>query len=89
MKLPLYVQPEHKTEFAQGIANSLVPQIAELFTTVAEYESDTFSAEASELTLAEAIKITGSLIGYALEELIDLKRLDGVRLDEELENIRD
>jgi predicted Ser/Thr protein kinase len=75
-------------EFAQGIANTLVPKIASVLDMVGDYESDTFSAEATALTLAEAIKITGTLISYALDELIDLDRLDGVRLSEELDEIR-
>lgn len=56
--------------------------------TVVEYESDTFSASACKLTGEESDKITEELVVYALKQLIDLDTLDGVRLSEELENIR-
>jgi hypothetical protein len=41
-----------------------------------------------ELTREEAERITDALVLHALQEMIDMDRLDGVRLSEELENIR-
>lgn len=73
----------------QEIMDAIRPKVLELLATVAEYESDTFSASASKLTEEEADTITIALISHALQRLIDTDTLDGVRLSEELENIRE
>ncbi len=75
-------------ETTQRILDAVRPKIVELLDTVREYESDTFSASASELTDDEAFTITIELTNYALQRLIDTDTLDGVRLSEELDNIR-
>lgn len=72
-----------------ALMSGIEHRVQSLFYTVREYESDTFSASAEKLTEEEAIDITVSLIEHAIEKLIDLETLDGVRLAEELENIRD
>lgn len=73
----------------QEVMHSIAPDIAELLKTVREYESDTFSAQGEELTNDEAVAITIELIGFAIRQLSELNELDGIRLSEELENIRD
>lgn len=73
---------------SQIILDAIREKVEELHKTVREYESDTFSASASELTDGEALTITANLIKYALQRLIDTDTMDGVRLSEELENIR-
>lgn len=79
---------KHKAMDSQIILDAIREKVEELHKTVKEYESDTFSASASELTEAEALTITANLIKYALQGLIDTDTMDGVRLSEELENIR-
>lgn len=66
----------------------LTAKAGELLAAVKEYESDTFSASARHLTDDEAEAITAALIGHAIQQLIDTDTLDGVRLTEELENVR-
>lgn len=73
----------------EKILDAIAPKVEELLKTVQEYESDTFSATGSELTEEEAIIITVALIEHATQQLIDTDTLDGVRLAEELENIRE
>lgn len=73
----------------QSLPQPVLSKFCELIKTVREYESDTFSAEESKLTDAEALKITQSLVLRALDSLIELDELDGVIISEELENIRD
>ena len=72
----------------QRILDAIRPKVVELLDTVKQYESDTFSASASGLTDDEAFTITAELINHALQQLIDTDTLDGVRLAEELDNIR-
>lgn len=60
----------------------------ELLQTVKEYESDTFSASGYNLTDAEAEKITEKIILDAIQDLIELKTLDGVMIDEWLDEFR-
>ncbi len=72
----------------QRILVAISKNVTRLVDTVREYESDTFSASACELTDDEAFAITVSLINHALENLIELKNLDGVRLSEELDELR-
>lgn len=55
----------------------------ELLTTIQEYESDTFSASACELTKDEAMEIAGRAIHWFLDNI-----LDGVKLDDWLSDIR-
>jgi hypothetical protein len=64
--------------------NNPLRTIHELITTIKEYESDTFCAEAVGLTNDEAC----DLAGYCIEWFIN-NRLDGVVLDEWLEIIRE
>lgn len=73
----------------EPIIESVKHEIQALYETVRDYESDTFSASASKLTEGEAQDITVALINYALRQLSDCDTLDGVRLTEELENLRD
>lgn len=73
----------------QDIIEGVRKKIYTLLDTVSEYEADTFSASASNLTKQEAGLITIALIDHALTELIELETLDGVRLTEELDNIRE
>lgn len=77
-----------KNMYKEQILEAIAPKVVELLGEVIGYESDTFSASATELTDSEATKITTELITYALQQLIDTDTLDGVRLSEELENIR-
>ena len=73
----------------QRILASIEPKVQELLKTVYKYDSDTFDARGAGLTRNEAVIITTVLVSVALDELIELDRLDGVRLSEELENIRE
>ena len=50
---------------------------------IKEYESDTFSAEGSEITQEEAEKVAERLIGVWVDE-----NLDGVSIDSVLADIR-
>lgn len=76
-------------EYAQGIANAVLPLIEELYKTVRTYCSDTFDADIAKLTDAEAINITTTLIRASLNERIDCESLDGVMLSGLLAEIRD
>lgn len=67
----------------------VVKKFLELVKTIKEYESDTFSASAVGLKRSEALRMASAIACHALQELIDCDTLDGVRLTEELENIRD
>jgi hypothetical protein len=70
------------------IPQRIVDLYAELNRTVVEYESDTFSASAAGLKGEESDKITEEIAAHALKQLVDLETLDGLRLSDELENIR-
>jgi hypothetical protein len=61
----------------------------ELVKSIMEYESDTFSAERSEITLDEAIEIADKFVCHKIQGLIDTHTMDGVMIDEELAEIRD
>ena len=63
-------------------------KIAELYRTVQDYESDTFSATGSRMTSKECAAVVEQLIIVALQELIDCDSLDGVRLSEILGDMR-
>lgn len=72
----------------QKILDALRPKVEELFDSIKSYESDTFSASGSEITDGEVATVTLNLVQEAVQALIDTDTLDGVRLSEELENIR-
>lgn len=55
---------------------------------ILNYESDTFSSEASELTPAEAEKIAFAFILKDIEQRIDMETMDGGMVTEALEDIR-
>lgn len=78
----------HRVMDSQIILDAIREKVEELHKSVKEYESDTFSASASELTDAEALTITANIIKWQLQRLIDTETMDGVLLSEELENIR-
>ena len=61
----------------------------ELVKTINEYESDTFSASGSEITISEAIQIADNLVCHKIQGMIDTHTLDGVMIDEELDTIRE
>jgi hypothetical protein len=61
---------------------------SELVKTIAEYESDTFSSEASEITQAEAEQVAFELVRRDIQARIDTDTMDGVDISEELEEIR-
>lgn len=67
----------------------IVRMYNELLREVREYESDTFSASGEMLTSAEAVEITDRLICSAIEDLVEMETLDGVRMSELLELIRE
>lgn len=75
--------------FEQLILNKISKKAYALFDTIKEYESDTFSAEGSELTEEEAEAITVTLINRALQSMIDTETLDGVTIDEMLSDMRE
>lgn len=68
--------------------NALYKKVNELVDEILQYESDTFSSDASELTPAEAEKIAFAFILQDMQERIDTNTMDGVMITEELENIR-
>lgn len=76
-------------EIINNIVEGTEHEMQALYETVRDYESDTFSASASKLTPSEIVQITCALINHALREMSDTNTLDGVRLTEELENIRE
>lgn len=67
----------------------IVEKFIELKRVIKDYESDTFSAEGSELTDLEAETIAERLIIRAIQHLIDCDSLDGIDITEELEAIRE
>lgn len=73
----------------EHIIEGVKHEVIALAETVRDYESDTFSASAEKLTQAEVIDITIALINHALREMSDTNTLDGVRLTEELAEIRE
>ena len=56
---------------------------------ILDYESDTFSSEASKLTPAEAEQIAIALILEDMQFRIDLDSMDGVCITNQLEAIRE
>lgn len=66
-----------------------IEKYMELVKSIQEYESDTFSATASKLTKKEANHIANLLVCHAIQDLIDTDTMDGVRLSEELEDLRE
>lgn len=60
----------------------------ELVKTIKEYESDTFSSEAMELTDKEAEKIARAFIIRDIQARIDTDTMDGLMIGEELDEIR-
>lgn len=60
----------------------------ELVETIAEYESDTFSASGFELKKSEAKELASILICSVIQSLIDTETMDGILLDETLFAIR-
>lgn len=52
--------------------------------TIAEYESDTFSAEGSNITPDEALKVASELVAMWTE-----RNLDGVIITEMLDDVRE
>lgn len=70
------------------IIEGITHEVNVLAETVRDYESDTFSSSAAKLSESELNEIVIELVNYALKELSELDRLDGVRLTEELDNIR-
>lgn len=71
------------------IIDGINHEVQALAETVRDYESDTFSASAEKLTSDEVNSITIALINHALRELSDCNTLDGVRLSEELAELRE
>lgn len=61
----------------------------ELIATIAEYESDTFSASGSELTAGEAEQVAETMVVRVLQDMIDCKIMDGDELSEVLETVRE
>lgn len=68
----------------QNILSKISKKVFELYDTVKEYESDTFSASGAEMTEDESGHIVVTLINQALQDMIDTNTLDGVALDEML-----
>ena len=64
-------------------------KLSELYKTVQDYESDTFSATGSRMTSKECADIVERLVIHDIQDLIDLETLDGVRLDDLLSGIRE
>lgn len=60
----------------------------ELIKTLMEYESDTFSATASNITRKEAEAVADRFIDWLFYQFI-YDRLDGIRIAGELEAVRD
>lgn len=69
--------------------NALYKQVNQLVDDVLNYESDTFSSEASEITVEEAEKIAFAFIKHDIQNRIDTNTMDGVMISEELETIRE
>lgn len=67
---------------------TILTKTDELKKTIREYSSDTFDAQASNLTTEEAEQIAHQLVSVAIQSLIDLDHLDGVRISSILEDIR-
>lgn len=68
---------------------ALIAMYIELLETVREYESDTFSAPAQKLTRSEAEEITIALIGGSVQNMVNCVSLDGERISDLLESIRE
>lgn len=77
------------TETRDTIKNAIEHELIALYETIRDYESDTFSARAEKITKEEITDIVAVLVNHALRQLSDCETLDGVRLAEELEIIRD
>lgn len=73
----------------QKIHEAINQKVIDLLDTVKQYESDTFVSKDEQLTDDEAQAITVELVNFALQRLISLDALDGVRLSEELDAIRE
>lgn len=76
-------------QIEQKILSRISKKVFELYSTVREYESDTFSAQGFDLTDEEAESIAIILINRALQDMIDTNTLDGVTINEELIAIRE
>lgn len=68
--------------------NALYKPFNQLVDEILNYESDTFSSEASELTVPEAEKIAFALIQRDIEARRCFETLDGSMIDTELALIR-
>lgn len=60
----------------------------ELMEVITHYESDTFSAEVTEMTSEEAHEITNILVIGAIEKMLDGNTLDGVDILRALQEVR-
>lgn len=60
----------------------------ELLNIIAEYESDTFSAIGSRLTIEEAEEVAYKLLIPSINRLIEGDTMDGLMITEVLEEIR-
>ena len=89
MKPTYMIDADKAKKILERVIPMIEHDIIELHETVKEYESDTFSASASQLTEDEVIDITASLISSSIRALIDCDTLDGIRLTSELEYIRE
>lgn len=76
-------------EILKAVENGLGQEFAELYNVIRTYESDTFSAEGSELTDAEALDVMIAMVKFRLDEMTECETMDGTMITEELENIRE
>jgi len=81
-------QIEYQGVKVDDLYNAFRDRFNEMVDTILQYESDTFSSEASNLTPQEAEKIAFAFIDSDMQERIDTNTMDGVRIAEELEFIR-
>lgn len=68
--------------------NALYKQVNNLVDEILNYESDTFSSDASEITSQEAEKVALALILRDIENRVSTNTMDGVMIDSELYELR-
>ncbi len=68
--------------------DKITEKYKELVSEIREYESDTFSASAQEITATEAREVAKQFIIEDIQARIDTDTMDGVMIQEVLNDIR-